>query len=133
MQALRDAPITVYGKGAQTRSFCYVDDLVRGMVALMETDDCVTGPVNCGNPEEFTMIELAQKVIAMTGSRSKIVHRPLPQDDPRQRRPDISNAQELLGWRPTVALDEGLLRTITYFDRLLHEDARAQISSVRSG
>jgi UDP-glucuronate decarboxylase len=94
VQALGDRDITIYGDGLQTRSFCYVDDLVRGMTALMDTSDNVTGPINCGNPGEFTMLELAQKVIALTGSRSKIVHRPLPQDDPRQRRPDISQARD---------------------------------------
>jgi UDP-glucuronate decarboxylase len=129
VQALFGEDITVYGDGRQTRSFCYVDDLVRGMAALMETDDGITGPINCGNPQEFTIVELAEKVIAMTGSRSKIVYRPLPQDDPRQRRPDISSAEELLGWRPTVGLEDGLRRTIEYFDRLLSEDDREAIAS----
>jgi UDP-glucuronate decarboxylase len=119
VQALSNQPITIYGDGQQTRSFCFVDDLVRGMMGLMGTGDQVTGPMNCGNPNEFTMRELAEKVIAMTGSRSRIVHRPLPQDDPRQRRPDISQAQELLDWRPTVMLPEGLQKTIAYFDALL--------------
>jgi UDP-glucuronate decarboxylase len=118
IQALNNQPITVYGRGLQTRSFCYVDDLVRGMIALMNTPARITGPINCGNPNEFTIRDLAEKVIAMTGSRSRIVHRPLPQDDPRQRRPDISQAQELLNWRPTVMLTEGLQRTIAYFEEL---------------
>jgi UDP-glucuronate decarboxylase len=129
VQALFGEDITVYGDGRHTRSFCYVDDLVRGMASLMETDDSITGPINCGNPQEFTIVELAEKVIAMTGSRSKIVYRPLPQDDPRQRRPDISSAEELLGWRPTVGLEDGLRRTIEYFDRLLSEDGREAIAS----
>ncbi|HEY2754230.1 MAG TPA: UDP-glucuronic acid decarboxylase family protein, partial [Pseudolabrys sp.] len=119
VQALSNQPITIYGDGQQTRSFCFVDDLVAGMIGLMNTGDEVTGPMNCGNPNEFTMRELAEKVIVMTGSRSRIVHRPLPQDDPRQRRPDISQAQELLDWRPTVMLPEGLQKTIAYFDGLL--------------
>jgi UDP-glucuronate decarboxylase len=119
IQALNNDPITIYGDGQQTRSFCFVDDLVGGMIRLMNTADNVTGPVNCGNPNEFTIRELAEKVIAMTGSSSRIIHQALPQDDPRQRRPDISQAQELLDWRPTVMLTEGLQRTITYFDNLL--------------
>jgi UDP-glucuronate decarboxylase len=119
VQALSNEPITIYGDGLQTRSFCFVDDLVGGMIGLMNTGDDVTGPMNCGNPNEFTMRELAEKVVAMTGSRSRIVHKPLPQDDPRQRRPDISQAQELLDWRPTVMLNEGLKTTIAYFDGLL--------------
>ena len=121
IQALNNNDITVYGDGKQTRSFCYVDDLVRGMVCLMGTSDDVTGPMNCGNPNEFTILELAEKVIGLTGSRSKIVHRPLPQDDPRQRRPDISLAHELLGWEPTTMLTEGLQKTIAYFERLISE------------
>ena len=118
IQALNNQPITIYGDGLQTRSFCFVDDLVGGMIGLMDTPDTVTGPLNCGNPNEFTIRNLAEKVIAMTGSRSRIVHRPLPQDDPRQRRPDISQAQELLNWQPTVMLTEGLQRTIAYFEEL---------------
>jgi UDP-glucuronate decarboxylase len=124
IQALSGNDITIYGDGQQTRSFCYVDDLVRGMVGLMGTADDVTGPMNCGNPNEFTILELAERVIDLTGSRSKIVHRPLPQDDPRQRRPDISLAHELLGWQPTVMLTEGLQKTIAYFERLLSELGR---------
>jgi UDP-glucuronate decarboxylase len=126
IQALNNQPITIYGDGLQTRSFCFVDDLVGGMIGLMSTPDSVTGPMNCGNPNEFTIRDLAEKVIAMTGSRSRIVHRPLPQDDPRQRRPDISQAQELLDWRPTVMLTEGLQRTIAYFDKLHSEEKRAR-------
>jgi UDP-glucuronate decarboxylase len=119
IQALNNQPITIYGDGQQTRSFCFVDDLVGGMIGLMNTPDKITGPINCGNPNELTIRELAEKVIAMTGSRSRIIHQPLPQDDPRQRRPDISQAQEVLDWRPTVMLIEGLQRTIAYFEQLL--------------
>ncbi|TWA58816.1 UDP-glucuronate decarboxylase [Azospirillum brasilense] len=115
MQALRNEPITVYGQGQQTRSFCYVDDLIEGMIRLMDSPDEVTGPVNVGNPGEFTMLELAEQVIALTGSRSMVEHRPLPQDDPKQRRPDITKAKALLGWEPTVSLRDGLERTIGYF------------------
>ena len=124
VQALNNQPITIYGDGLQTRSFCFVDDLVSGMIALMKTPDGVTGPLNCGNPNEFTILDLARKVITMTGSRSRIVHRPLPQDDPRQRRPDISQAQELLNWRPTVMLTEGLQRTIAYFEALHSKEGK---------
>jgi len=119
VQALKGEPITVFGDGSQTRSFCYVDDLVEGLVRLMRTGDSVTGPVNLGNPGEFTILELAEKVIDLTGSRSRIVSRPLPQDDPKQRRPDIGRARELLDWRPTVGLDEGLRRTVCDFERRL--------------
>jgi len=119
VQALKGEDITIYGDGAQTRSFCYVDDLVAGMIAMMGTETAVTGPVNLGNPGEFTMIELARLVIELTGSRSRLVHQPLPPDDPRQRRPDISKARDLLGWEPTVALRDGLGKTIAYFDGLL--------------
>ena len=115
MQALRGEDITIYGDGKQTRSFCYVDDLIRGFLCLMDSDDTVTGPVNMGNPGEFTMLELAQKVIALTGSKSKLVYQPLPGDDPKQRRPDITLAGKLFGWKPEVMLDEGLKRTIEYF------------------
>jgi len=121
VQALRNEPITLYGDGRQTRSFCFVTDLIDGLVRLMGTADAVTGPVNLGNPVEFTIGELAQRVIELTGSRSAIEHRPLPTNDPRQRRPDISLAREALGWQPTVALDEGLRHTIAYFERLLAE------------
>ncbi len=114
-QALKGAPITVYGDGKQTRSFCYVDDLIEAFVRLMATSDDFTGPVNLGNPQEFTILELARKVIANTGSRSEIVFKPLPSDDPMQRQPDISLAKQMLQWEPKVALNEGLRRTISYF------------------
>jgi UDP-glucuronate decarboxylase len=115
VQALKGEPITLYGDGKQTRSFCYVDDLVDGLVRLMDSPEQVTGPVNLGNPAEFSMAELAVQVVAATGSKSELVYAPLPQDDPRQRQPDISRARELLGWEPTIALDEGLKRTIYDF------------------
>jgi UDP-glucuronate decarboxylase len=111
----------VYGEGLQTRSFCYVDDLIDGLVRLMVTPPDITGPVNIGNPGEFTIIELAQIVVDLVGSRSKIVHRPLPENDPKQRQPDISLAQELLGWKPRIALKEGLTSTVAYFERLLSD------------
>ena len=119
MQALLGEPITMYGDGSQTRSFCYVDDMIRGFIALMATGPEVPGPVNLGNPGEFTMLELAEKVVALTGSKSKIEFRALPADDPRQRRPDISRAQALLGWSPATQLDEGLKKTIDYFRRVV--------------
>ena len=119
VQALRREPITIYGDGTQTRSFCYVDDLIDGFIRLMATPDDFTGPVNLGNPGEFTIEQLAEKVLALTGSRSKIVYKPLPADDPKQRQPDISLANEKLGWTPKVPLDVGLERTIAYFDDLL--------------
>jgi UDP-glucuronate decarboxylase len=122
IQALRNEDITVYGEGQQTRSFCYVDDLVEGLLRLMETPDNVTGPVNLGNPVEFTIRQLAEQVIELTGSSSKIVFHPLPQDDPKQRRPDIGLAQSLLAWQPTVQLHDGLKKTIAYFDKLLREE-----------
>ena len=115
VQALRNEPITIYGDGSQTRSFCYVGDLIDGLLKLMESPDDFTGPVNLGNPDEFSILELAQKVIALTGSRSKIVRRPLPEDDPKQRQPDISLARERLRWAPRVSLEEGLPHTIAYF------------------
>jgi UDP-glucuronate decarboxylase len=117
MQALADEPITIYGQGRQTRSFCYVDDLIEGLMRLMATDDDFTGPVNIGNPHEFTILELARKVIALTGSSSKIVFQPLPSDDPLQRKPDIRLAQERLDWTPTIQLEQGLTSTIGYFKR----------------
>ena len=121
MQALQNQPITIYGDGSQTRSFQYVDDLLEGMIRMMRTGDQITGPVNLGNPVEFTILELAKKVIAMTGSKSEISFLPLPQDDPIQRRPDISLAKEMLdGWSPKVELEAGLEKTITYFDQLLN-------------
>jgi UDP-glucuronate decarboxylase len=119
VQALRREPITIYGHGTQTRSFCYVDDMIEGFVRLMATPNDFTGPVNLGNAREFTMKQLADKVLELTGSRSKIVHQPLPIDDPKQRQPDISLANEKLGWMPKVQLDVGLERTIAYFDGLL--------------
>ena len=118
VQALKGEPITIYGDGSQTRSFCYVDDLIAGMIALMETGPEVTGPINIGNPGEFTIRELATKVIEMTGSGSRLIEEPLPADDPRQRQPDISLAKEVLGWEPRIALDEGLASTIEYFRRM---------------
>ena len=111
----------MYGDGLQTRSFCYVDDLIDGLVRLMGTPDDVIGPINIGNPKEFTMLELASLVIELTGSRSRVVHRPRPQDDPRQRRPDISKANDVLGWAPHIPLREGLVRTIAYFEELLRD------------
>src|SRR6195256_930193 len=123
VQALRNNDITVYGDGMQTRSFCYVDDLVEGLIRLMETGDGVVGPVNLGNPEEFTIRQLAEIVIDITGSTAKIVHRSLPTDDPKQRQPEISEAHELLGWRPTVPLRGGLTKTAAYFEELLAREA----------
>jgi UDP-glucuronate decarboxylase len=122
VQAFRNKDITIYGDGMQTRSFCYVDDLVEGLIGLMETNDETVGPVNLGNPEEFTIRQLAEIVVEITGSVSKIVHRPLPTDDPKQRQPDISKAQELLEWRPTVPLREGLTKTAAYFEDLLAKE-----------
>ena len=122
VQALSNQDITIYGEGNQTRSFCYVDDLVDGFIRLMGTSSDVTGPINLGNPAEFTIRELAELVIDLTGSSSKLIFRPLPQDDPQQRCPDISKARELLDWKPTVALRDGLVKTISYFDRLLSDD-----------
>lgn len=118
MQALHNHDITIYGEGTQTRSFQYVDDLVEGMIRLMNSDDSFTGPVNIGNPGEFTMLELAQKIITLTGSSSKLTYKPLPQDDPLQRQPDISLAKKELDWEPTIALEEGLKKTIAYFKSL---------------
>ena len=123
VQALRGEDITLYGDGLQTRSFCYVDDLLEGMVRLMGSRDDFTGPVNIGNPNEFTIRELAQRVVALTGSGSKLIFKPLPSDDPRQRQPDIAKAREELGWEPTVQLEEGLKKTIAYFDGLLNAAA----------
>jgi UDP-glucuronate decarboxylase len=123
VQALLGRDITVFGDGSQTRSFCYVDDLIEGLVRLINTEDMVTGPINIGNPNEFTMLQLAAKVIELTGTRSHIVHRPRPQDDPRQRRPDISQANDVLKWSPQTQLAEGLKRTIEYFDALLSDES----------
>jgi len=129
VQALRGKDLTVYGDGLQTRSFCYVDDLIEGILRLMNTPDEITGPVNLGNPGEFTIRHLAEVVIEMTGSRSKIVSKPLPQDDPRHRRPDISQANQLLDWRPTVQLKRGLEQTIEYFETLLKTDRDEQVTA----
>ncbi|HZS53658.1 MAG TPA: UDP-glucuronic acid decarboxylase family protein [Bryobacteraceae bacterium] len=119
VQALLGRDITIYGEGTQTRSFCYVDDLVDGLVRLMGTDSTITGPINIGNPVEFTMLQLALQIIDLTGSRSRVVHLPLPQDDPRQRKPDISKAQHVLQWEPRKPLKDGLETTIRYFEELL--------------
>ena len=121
VQALKNEPITLYGDGSQTRAFCYVDDLIEGFVRLMGAADDVTGPINLGNPVETTVAELAQKIIQLTGSRSKLEHRPLPVDDPVQRCPDIGRAKSVLGWEPKVPLETGLKRTIAFFDQLLRE------------
>ncbi|KAB0680350.1 UDP-glucuronic acid decarboxylase family protein [Aureimonas leprariae] len=135
VQALRDEPITVFGDGRQTRSFCYVDDLIEGFVRLMGAPDGTTGPINLGNPAEFEVVELAELVVEMTGSASRIVHKPLPIDDPTRRRPDISKARNELGWQPTVPLREGLEKTIAYFERRLsgraeHLDDRIAVLSI---
>ena len=123
VQALRGDPITIYGDGKQTRSFCFVSDLVEGLRRLMDSPEDVTGPINLGNPGEFTMIELAEAVIRLTGSASTMVFRPAPVDDPRQRQPDITKARGRLGWEPTIPLEQGLVHTITYFDKLLSKGA----------
>ncbi len=127
VQALRGQDITIYGDGSQTRSFCYVDDLIDGLVRLMATADAITGPINIGNPDEFSILDLAEIVIDLTGSRSRIVHRPLPHDDPKQRRPDISKANDLLSWSPTIQLRTGLRQTIGYFEQMLTQEDRAEI------
>ena len=121
VQALLGRDITIYGDGLQIRSFCYVDDLVDGLVRLMQTGDDVTGPVNIGNPTEFSILQLAQEVVDLTASKSRLMRKPLPTDDPKQRQPDISRARQLLGWQPTTTLEEGLKKTIAYFDALLRE------------
>src|SRR3569832_2020195 len=137
VQALKNQPITLYGDGSQTRSFCYVSDLIEGIVRLMDTAPEVTGPMNLGNPTEHTVRDLAQLIIELTHSRSKLVFRPLPCDDPRQRRPDIRLAQRTLNWKPQVQLRDGLLRTIAYFDELLGSESKAaqqppvQVSELR--
>jgi UDP-glucuronate decarboxylase len=118
VQALKGDDITVYGDGSQTRSFCYVDDLIDGMVRMMENEGFI-GPVNLGNPREFTILELAKKIVAMTGSRSKVVRKPLPSDDPTQRQPDITLAKQKLGWEPKMDVDDGLKVTIDYFRKEL--------------
>lgn len=119
VQALRKKPITIYGDGSQTRSFCYVNDMVEGLVLMMKTSDEVTGPINLGNPDECSILELAQRILKLTGSKSEIILKPLPQDDPEKRQPDISLAKRILGWSPRVKLEEGLPKTIDYFDNLL--------------
>ena len=119
VQALKGIDITIYGDGQQTRSFCYVDNLVDGLIRLMESPESITGPINLGNPHEFTIKELATAIIELTGSKSKIIYMPLPQDDPKQRQPDITKAKELLDWKPTIALTDGITKTIEYFDTLL--------------
>jgi UDP-glucuronate decarboxylase len=121
MQALRGEDITIYGDGSQTRSFCYVDDLIVGLVRLMATPDTVIGPINLGNPTEFSILELAKTIVDLTGSSSNIIRRPLPQDDPRQRQPDITKARTLFNWNPSVPLKEGLIKTIGYFEDLIRE------------
>lgn len=121
VQALTHQPITIYGDGNQSRSFCFVSDLVDGLIRLMESSDDVSGPINLGNPGEFTMIELAKKVLDITGSKSEIQMKPLPVDDPKRRQPDITKAKSLLGWEPTVKLDEGLVNTVHYFEKLIRE------------
>ncbi len=124
VQALKGESITIYGDGAQTRSFCYVDDLIEAFLLLMNTADQVTGPMNLGNPGEFTIKELAENIIDLTGSNSKLIYKPLPSDDPRQRKPDITLARETLGWEPQIRLREGLVRTIAYFDQALGQEEK---------
>ena len=119
VQALQNIPITIYGDGSQTRSFCYVDNLIEGFVRLMNTDDGFLGPVNLGNPVEFTIKELAERVIELTGSQSELVYKPLPADDPMQRKPDITLAIEKMGWEPDIQLQEGLIKTIAYFQEMV--------------
>ena len=119
VQALKGEDITVYGKGNQTRSFCYVDDLVDGFVKMMNTNDSIVGPINLGNPGEFTILELAEMVIKMTNTKSKIIYKPLPSDDPMQRKPDISKAKEHLNWEPKIKLEDGLKKTISYFEKMV--------------
>ena len=130
IQALRGEDITLFGNGNQTRAFCYVDDLIDGLVRLMATGDDVTGPINIGNPHEISVSELADRIIRLTGSSSRIVHRDLPQDDPLQRCPDITRAQQILGWEPYVDLDDGLSRTVAYFTRMLAERAGSEVAAL---
>ena len=127
VQALLGRRITIYGDGTQTRSFCYVDDLIDGLIRLMQSPDDLTGPINIGNPVEFSMLELAKEVIDLTGSNSRIAYKPLPQDDPKQRQPDIAKAQKLLGWKPATLLTEGLKKTIAYFEALLREPGMTDV------
>ena len=122
LQALKNEDITIYGDGSQTRSFCYRDDLIEGMMRMMNTPDDVTGPINIGNPGEFTILQLAEMVIKLTGSKSKLIRMPLPADDPKQRRPDITKAKKVLNWEPVTPLETGLVKTIEYFDKLLKDD-----------
>ncbi|WP_159348772.1 UDP-glucuronic acid decarboxylase family protein [Roseomonas harenae] len=129
LQALRGEDITIYGDGQQTRAFCYVDDLIGGMIAMMNADDDVTGPINLGNPHEISMQTLAQQIITLTGARSRIVNRPLPEDDPTQRCPDITRARQVLGWEPCVPLEEGLRRTIAYFAERLAERSELAVGA----
>jgi UDP-glucuronate decarboxylase len=131
IQAMLGRDITIYGDGSQTRSFCYVDDLVDGLVRLMGSADSTIGPVNLGNPVEFSMSQLASVILDLTGSKSQIVHQPLPQDDPKQRQPDISKAQNLLGWKPTMTLKDGLIKTIAYFEDLLRDPSTKELLSER--
>ncbi len=132
VQALKAEPITIYGDGSQTRSFCYVDDMIEGFAALMASPEGFTGPVNLGNPAEFTIRELAELVIGMTGSRSKLIFMPLPEDDPKQRQPDIGLARQALNWQPAVPLEEGLQPTVAYFDRLLSGSSNERIVPLRA-
>ena len=125
VQALQGQDITIFGDGLQTRAFCYVDDMIEGFIRMMATGDEITGPINLGNPTEMPMLRLAERILALTGSKSRIVHRPLPMDDPVQRCPDIAKARAVLGWEPTVPLDDGLTRTIAYFDQLLRDKPAA--------
>jgi UDP-glucuronate decarboxylase len=129
VQALRNQAVTVYGDGTQTRSFCYVDDLLDGLIRLMDTPDDITGPMNLGNPAEFTVRQLAEMIIELTGSVSKVTYQPLPADDPKQRCPNIENAQRILGWEPKVQFREGLKKTIAYFERLLSDPRYTPVSS----
>jgi len=131
IQALLGRDITIYGDGSQTRSFCYVDDLIDGLMRLMASGDEIVGPINIGNPTEFSMRQLADLVLDLTGSRSHVVNKPLPQDDPRQRQPDISRAQSHLGWKPAIPLKDGLIKTIAYFEGLLCEPG--MIESISDG
>ncbi len=131
VQALRNEPITIYGEGEQTRSFCYVDDLIGGLLRLMEMPPEFSGPINLGNPAEFSILELAKKVIELIGSRSRLVYKPLPADDPCRRRPDIGQARTVLGWEPTVSLNAGLERTVAYFEGILVRDNEKEHSSDR--
>jgi UDP-glucuronate decarboxylase len=129
VQSLQGENITIYGDGGQTRSFCYVDDLIEGMLRMMNTAPDVTGPVNIGNPAEFTIRELAETIIELTSSTSKLIYKPLPSDDPRQRKPDITKAEAILGWKPETALSDGLVKTIAYFDKLLSSGAMPALAA----